>query len=141
LYPMLALVDAGLIPDKDVKIVWLGSHTKVAGAVKDGTVAAGGCYEDCRDAVWPTEPAKAAATRVLTYTREIPSEMIVVRRSMEPNAKQKLVKAVLSLNEAPGILAQISQGETTVTAVVPAVAADLNALTDTLRRVGVARAP
>ena len=29
-----ALLDAGLVPSRDVKIQWLGSHAKVAEAVK-----------------------------------------------------------------------------------------------------------
>jgi phosphate/phosphite/phosphonate ABC transporter binding protein len=135
LYAELALLDAGLVPGKDVTIKWLGDHSKVARAVKDGTVDAGGCYEDCRDAVWPDERAKGAATRVLSYTPEIPAEMILVKKALEPALKGKIATAVLAASKADGILAQISQGETSVTAFVASTPADLDAVAAALARV------
>ena len=135
LYPQLALLDAGLVPGKDVTIKWLGSHGKVAEAVKAGTVDAGGCYEDCRDSVYPTIRAKTIATRVLTYTADIPSEMILVKRSLDAATKKQLKDAILALSAAEGILAQISQGETSVTAVVPATDKDLDSVADVVARV------
>ena len=136
LYPQLALLDAGLVPGRDVRIRWLGSHAAVAEAVKAGTVAAGGCYEDCRDPVYATERAKARATRILSYTADIPGEMIVVKRSLDPGTKEKLAEAILALNEETGILTQISQGETTtVSAVVAATPADLDAVSAAIDRV------
>jgi phosphonate transport system substrate-binding protein len=135
LYPELALIQAGLDIKKDVTIVWLGSHEKVAAAVKAGEVDAGACYEDCRDSAWPDERAKAAATRVLAYTPPIPGEMLVVKRALDKPTKDALRKAVLALNDASGILAQISQGELTVTAFVPATEKDLEAVHDAIVRV------
>ena len=110
LYQLLSLMDAGLTPGKDVTLVWLGSHTAVATAVKEGKVDAGGCYEDCRDAVWPQERDKAAATRVLTYTNEIPAEMIVIKRSLDPELKKRIAAALVGIGDSQSMLAQISQG-------------------------------
>jgi phosphate/phosphite/phosphonate ABC transporter binding protein len=136
LYPQLALLDAGLVPGKDVKVKWLGSHAKVAEAVKAGTVAAGGCYEDCRDAVFKTDRAKADGTRILSYTADIPGEMIVVKRGLDAATKKMLREAILALNDETGILTQISQGETTtVSAVVAATETDLNAVATAIERV------
>jgi phosphonate transport system substrate-binding protein len=136
LYPQLALLDAGLLPGQDVTIRWLGSHGKVAEAVAAGTVDAGGCYEDCRDSAYLTERAKASATRILSYTVDIPSEMIVVKRGLDPPTKNRLREAILALNDERGILTQISQGETTtVSAVVAATPADLDAVTKAVERV------
>jgi phosphonate transport system substrate-binding protein len=119
LYQELALIDAGLIPEKDVQLVWLGSHSKVAEAVKAGVVDAGGCYEGCLDAVWTSDRAKAMGTRLLSYTTEIPAESILVKRSLDDGTKKAMQAALLAINHAPGILAQISEGEKTVTAIVP----------------------
>ncbi len=125
LYPQQALLKAGLIPGKNVTIKWLGSHSKVAAAVKDGIVDAGGCYEDCRDAVWSNQRGKAIATVVLDYTEEIPAEMIIVRRGLDAKTKADLRKALLGLNENTGIMTQISRGELPLTAVAEASDADL----------------
>jgi phosphate/phosphite/phosphonate ABC transporter binding protein len=135
LYPQLALIEAGLKPGVDVKIEWLGGHAKVAEAVKAGRVDAGGCFEDCRDAAWKSPRAKHAGTRVLTYTADIPAEMIVVKKSLDPATKKRLKIAVLGLNSAEGILQQISQGETTVTAVVEATDADVETVEETIEKV------
>jgi phosphate/phosphite/phosphonate ABC transporter binding protein len=118
LYQELALIDAHLTPGKDVSIVWLGSHSKVAEAVKAGAVDAGGCYEGCMDALWPSDRAKAMGTRLLGYTSEIPAESILVRRSLDAETKKAVQKALLAVNQSSGILAQISEGEKTVTAIV-----------------------
>lgn len=125
LYPQLALLDAGLIPGKDVTLRWLGNHTKVAEAVRDGAVDAGACYEGCLDPLWPTDGDKAAATRLLAYTPEIPSEAIVAKRSLDPKVKEAMRKALVAATREAGILGQISEGEKTITAVVPASDADL----------------
>ncbi|MBI5510529.1 MAG: phosphate/phosphite/phosphonate ABC transporter substrate-binding protein [Deltaproteobacteria bacterium] len=135
LYQLLALLDAGLDLKRDVKLVWLGSHSAVAAAVKDGTVDAGGCYEDCRDAVWGEERIKGAATRILAYTAEIPAEMIVVKKSLSPEVKKRLAAAILAIPEAQGILAQISQGEKSVTGFVKATDADLDAIQTAAARI------
>jgi len=137
LYPQEALLDAKLKPGQDVTIKWLGSHTKVAEAVKAGTVDAGGCYEDCRDAVWKTIRAKATATRILGYTDEIPAEMIVVRRSLSNKLKNAIRKALLSVNES--MLDQISQGELTVTGLYKASAKDLQPIKKVIAKVDRAR--
>lgn len=135
LYPQLLLIEAGLKPGRDVEIVWLGSHEKVAAAVKNGSVDAGGCFEDCRDAAWFDERAKATSTRILSYTSEIPAEMIVVRRGLEPAIKKKLIKAILSIGESASLLSEISQGEKSVTGVVAASETDLNAVREVAARV------
>jgi phosphonate transport system substrate-binding protein len=135
LYTKLALLQAGLNPDKDVQLVWLGSHEKVAAAVKAGEVEAGGCFEDCRDAAWATDREKATATRIIAYTAPIPGEMIVVRRDLDPKTKQAIRQALLSLNDAAGILAQISQGELPVTAFTAATEKDLVAVQDVVKKV------
>lgn len=135
LFPRLTLMEAGLDPSKDVTIQWLGTHPKVAEAVKAGTVAVGGCYEDCRDAVWHSQRAKARHTRVLAYTPQIPGEMIIVKRSLAPDLKAAMRKAVLAAGAQAGILSQISEGERAVTGFVASSEADLKAVDEVIKRV------
>ncbi len=135
LFPQLALIDAGINPRKDLEIVWLGSHTKVAEAVRDGKVDAGGCYEDCRDSIWSGTRDKAVHSRILSYTREIPSEMILVRKDLAPKVKAKFLKALLALNNQQSILAQISQGETPVSGFAKASDKDLDGVRDAIRAI------
>jgi phosphate/phosphite/phosphonate ABC transporter binding protein len=139
LYPQKALLDAGLRPGQDVNIAWLGSHTKVAEAVQQGTVQAGGCFEDCRDAVWTNPVKKALETRILTYTKEIPSEMLLVKRSLDPALKARMVQAILALQGQEGMLKQISAGELEVTGVYPATDADLAPIAQVIGEVQAAR--
>jgi len=115
LYPALALIQAGLDVKKDVTIVWLGSHEKVGAAVKAGEVDAGACFEDCRTAPGRTSAPRPWPRACSPYTPPIPGEMLVVKRALDKPTKEALRKAVLALNDASGILAQISQGELTVT--------------------------
>jgi phosphonate transport system substrate-binding protein len=141
LYQLLALIDAGLVPGKDVTVTYLGDHDAVARAVQSGKVDAGGCYEDCRDAVWGDEGKKNGATRVLGYTPPIPGDFIIVRKDLDITTKQQLQRGLLALNDQSSILAQISQGETAVTAITPASMADLAAIKEAVSRVHRATKP
>lgn len=125
LYPQKALLDAGLVPGKDIQVKWVGSHSEVGEAVKSGAADAGGCYEDCRDAAWPRPRAKALATHVVAYTPDIPAEMIIVKRSLDPAIKRALRQALLKVNEQEALLEQISQGEPRISAMAPANDKDL----------------
>jgi phosphate/phosphite/phosphonate ABC transporter binding protein len=136
LFQKLALITAGLDPMKDVTIVWLGSHEKVAIAVKNGEVDAGGCLEDCRDFAWPEPKAKAAATRIVGYTAPIPGEMVMVRKTLDPKTKTAIQKALVSLTDNAGLLSAISANELPVTAFVAAGARDLVAIEDAIKKVG-----
>ena len=61
-------MNAGLNPGKDVRLIWLDSHT-------------------------------AAATRILPYTNEIPAEMIVIKRSLDPEIKKRIAALERSVAE------------------------------------------
>lgn len=128
LYPLKALLDAGLVPGKDVKIQWLGSHAKVAQAVKDGKADAGGCFEDCRDLAWKRPRLKKRHTRVLGYTREIPAEMLIVRRDLDDKVKSALRKTLLKAAQERTLLNQISAAELPITGIVEASDKDLESV-------------
>jgi phosphate/phosphite/phosphonate ABC transporter binding protein len=119
IYPQKVLVDAGFRLDKNIEIVWVGSHTEVARAVKKGLVHAGACYEDCRDEVWPDLRTKMRSTRVLHYTDKIPPEMIMLRKDIPGPLKKRLHAALRALSSERSVLATMSQGESTITDVSP----------------------
>ena len=106
----------------------LGPIEKVGQPVRQLGADAGGCFEDCRDMAWSSVRGKAKNTRILTYTDEIPSELIIVRKNLDPELKKKLKKALLDANKAEGILMQISQGELTVSAILEADPQHLDAV-------------
>ncbi len=139
LYVLQALLEAGLKPDKDVRIVWTGSHAAVAEAVKSGKADAGGCFEDCRDLAWRDHREKVKKTRILAYTAEIPAEMILVRRTLKKEIRQVLRSAMLRANERTTLLRQISEGELSITALTQASESDLQPIAAVIERVSAAR--
>ena len=120
LYPQKALLDAGFRLGKNIRIKWVGSHLKVAEAVKAGKAHAGACYEDCRDLVWPDLHQKMRSTRVLRYTDKIPPEFLMLRKNLEAPLKTSLHQALLALESERGVLASMSEGESVITNVAPA---------------------
>ena len=135
LYPQLALIKAGLIPGKDIKILWTGSHPEVAKAVKEGKADAGGCYEDCREAVWKDTAARAEATNIIAYTEDIPAEAVLVKRSLAKKVKRNLRKAFMRINKEGGILNQISENEKQISAFVAAADKNIAGLSKVIREV------
>ena len=135
LYPQLALIKAGLIPGKDINILWTGSHTEVAKAVQAGKADAGGCYEDCREAVWKDSSARAEATNIIAYTEDIPAEAVLVKRSLTKKIKRNLRKAFMRINKEGGILNQISENEKQISAFVAAADKNIAGLSKVIREV------
>jgi len=135
LYPHKLLLDAGLRPLRDVHIKWMGSHEKVAIAVKRGWVHAGACFEDCRDLVWRDRSDKVRQTRVLDYTVSIPSEMIMMRRDLPEATRAALRKALLEARSRPELLMQISQSEPPITSLHTAKTADLDSIAAVVKQV------
>ena len=115
LYPQQLLLKQGLNLTRDIRIKWLGSHKRVAQAVKNRWVDAGMCFEDCRDLVWKSADDKTKYTRLLGFTEQIPSEMIMVRRDLSQAVKDRLLSLVVEAASRGDILAEISQGEPQIT--------------------------
>lgn len=115
LYPQQLLLEQGLNLTRDIRIKWLGSHKRVAQAVKNRWVDAGMCFEDCRDLVWKSAEDKTKHTRLLGFTEQIPSEMIMVRRNLPQALKDRLLNLVSEAALRGDILAEISQGEPQIT--------------------------
>jgi phosphonate transport system substrate-binding protein len=135
LYPQLALIKAGLIPGKDITILWTGSHTEVAKAVDAGKADAGGCYEDCREAVWKDNSTRSEVTKIIAYTEDIPAEAVLVKRSLAKKLKRNLRKTFIRMNKEGGILNQISENEKQISAFVAAADKNIAGLSKVIREV------
>lgn len=135
LYVLKALIDAGLKPGRDVKILWAGTHAAVAEAVRDDKADAGGCFEDCRDLAWSSRRDKVKQTRILAYTEEIPAEMILVRRSLKGAVRTALRDAMLGASESTTLLRQISEGELSITALTEASDHNLRPIVKVVKQV------
>ena len=115
LYPQQLLLEKGLNLTRDIRIKWLGSHKRVAQAVKNRWVDAGMCFEDCRDLVWKSADDKSKYTRLLGFTEQIPSEMVMVRRDLPQALKDRFLNLIVEAASRGDILAEISQGEPQIT--------------------------
>lgn len=116
-YPFAKLLRANLKPEKQVNILWAGSHQAVARAVAEGRAVAGACYQDCRDHVWKTRRKKRRATRIIARTSPIPNEMILARRDLSEESKKAIVKALLGVNARDIIMRHINSNEAPITGV------------------------
>jgi phosphonate transport system substrate-binding protein len=134
-YPVLKLYQSGLKLGTDYKGYFLNFHDAVASAVLDKKFDAGACFEDCRDTVMKDDAEKDAKTVVLAYTDEIPSEPIIVKKSLPPELKEKIRKAFLDLKAEKGLLKKISEGETEITGFEPVSEADYKGLDEALAQI------
>ncbi|MEL6544955.1 MAG: PhnD/SsuA/transferrin family substrate-binding protein, partial [Myxococcota bacterium] len=117
LYPVAALMKSGLVPEDDVRLIWVKTHRKVAEAVRDGKADAGACYDDCRDLVWKNNKERDAATAVIGKTEEIPNEMVFFRRDLPERKKERLRAALLSVSGQELVIRQLSRSEEPITGV------------------------
>ncbi len=107
-YPFARLLDAGLTPEEDINIMWLGTHGKVARAVRSGQAVAGGCFEGCQALAWRDSEQRDKETVVLARTEKIPAELILVRRDLPVRERAALRRALLVSSKAAAILGRIS---------------------------------
>jgi phosphonate transport system substrate-binding protein len=114
LFTLLALRDAGLSMS-DYKVTFAGSHEEVAKLVLSGKVPAGACFEDCRNLILPDIKEREAKTSILGYTRPIPGDPILVRKSLPEALKRKLRESILAAGKQPELLEAISKDETKIT--------------------------
>ena len=97
-YPRLALLAAGVDPDRDIKPRYLQGHDKVVYNVFLGKVDAGAVYDDARDKL--AGPEQRRSVVVLARTKAIPNEPIVVRKGLDPGLVRDLKAALLALDVA-----------------------------------------
>jgi phosphonate transport system substrate-binding protein len=95
--PMLTMRAAGIVPERDLKIVDAGSHDAVVAAVYNGDVDAGACYEDARTRIEKDHPDVMEKVIVLQITAPIPNDGVQFSPVVPKDMRDKIVKAILEL--------------------------------------------
>lgn len=134
-YPFAELQKAGLQPAADVTLLWVGSHSNVAEAVRTGRADAGACYEDCRKLAWHDVKKMEGATQVIGHTDKIPADVILLRRNLPVDHKERLTKAILGAEAKTYLLTQISSKGMAITGIKPVAAGTLDPVGDVLASV------
>jgi phosphonate transport system substrate-binding protein len=103
LIPKAMLADVGLVHDRDYQQNFVGAHDAVAINVANGNADAGGLSE----VIWSTlverkliDPTKV---KVLGYSKEFPQYPWTMRSDLNPDLKNKIRDAFLSLKD-PAVL-------------------------------------
>jgi phosphate/phosphite/phosphonate ABC transporter binding protein len=96
--PRSMLREAGLDPDRDVRVRLVGRHQLVVEAVLDGSLDVGATHADALHPPSLDRGPDYARLRVLAMSRAIPSAPLVVRASLPPRTRRALVGALLNAN-------------------------------------------
>lgn len=118
-YALEQLAQAGWQAGEDFSIEWLGSHARVAEAVRQGRFALGACFDDCRSLAWPDVASQNADTTIVAYTRPIPGDVIAIRRDLPPKIAQRLIQAVQALARYPQRVEALTRGPVPITGIKP----------------------
>jgi phosphonate transport system substrate-binding protein len=95
--PMLTMRAAGIVPERDLKIVDAGSHDAAVAAVYNGDVNAGACYVDARTRIEKEHPDVMEKVIVLQVSAPIPNDGVQFSPSVPKEMRDKIVKAILDL--------------------------------------------
>jgi phosphonate transport system substrate-binding protein len=95
--PMLTMKAAGIVPERDLKIVDAGSHDAVVAAVYNGDVDAGACYVDARTRIEKDKPDVMEKVVVLQESSEIPNDGVQFSPTVPKDLRDKIVKALLEM--------------------------------------------
>ena len=113
IYPMVLLIKAGLVQNRDPKTffreaLFAGAHDAALLALLNGTVDAAAVFDDAPQRLLP-EKARAAELLVVAESPRIPNDGVCVRQGLEPELLERLTQSLLSLNrpEHRGILRRL----------------------------------
>lgn len=100
LYPVSAMLTAGVDPRKDVRARTLSSASSIVMSVAHGQVDAGAVYLDAREnpEVTARFPEIIHDTRVIYETDVIPADPQIVRKDLNSHQVESLKKALLGLS-------------------------------------------
>jgi phosphonate transport system substrate-binding protein len=99
LMPYLAMKNAGVDPDKDLKFRYSGSHPATAKAVEAGAVDAGALDETVFKQVTGNKDVDPAKVRVFYTTPPFVDYVWVARKDVNPALAEKLAQAFLKLQQ------------------------------------------
>ena len=102
LYPKSLLVSKGF--DSKVffnRAVFVGSHNAVVLSILKGEVDGGASYDDARAAVAKNFPEVFKKVKIVSYTQNIPNDVVAVRKNLNPALKQKIKEGLKYLAKTP----------------------------------------
>ena len=99
--PKLMMLGAGIDPDKDLaRIVDTGGHDATVLAVYNGDCDAGATFQDARVLVAKEYPDVNDKVVVIAQSPPIPNDNISFRPDFPKDLREKIVTALLSLNDS-----------------------------------------
>lgn len=101
LYPRAMLMKQGIDPERDMRVVFAGSHDAAVLALYNGSVDAAACYVDVRQRMSERFPDIFDRTRVVAKTDPIPADSVSVVPDLPPEMEKKLVAALKKLARDP----------------------------------------
>ena len=103
LIPKAMLADAGLVHDRDYQQNFVGAHDAVAVNVVNGNADAGGLSEVIWDNLVERKLIDPTKVKVLGYSKEFPQYPWTMRSDLNPELKNKIRNAFLTLKD-PAVL-------------------------------------
>jgi len=102
LYPKSLLLSKGFDPKAFFsRSVFVGSHNAVVLSVLNGEVDGGATYDDARAAVAKSFPEIFKKLKVIAYTKNIPNDVVAVRKGLDPALKQSIKEGLKYLTQTP----------------------------------------
>ncbi|HIN88151.1 MAG TPA: phosphate/phosphite/phosphonate ABC transporter substrate-binding protein [Nitrospinaceae bacterium] len=131
LYPKSLLLSKGFDPKVFFKrAVFVGSHNAVVLSILKGEVDGGASYDDARATVSKNFPEVFEKVKIISYTQNIPNDVVAVRKNLNPTLKQ-------NIREGLKYLAKTPEGSKVLKKVYGISGlADLDAFFDPVREVG-----
>ncbi|MBI5508332.1 MAG: phosphate/phosphite/phosphonate ABC transporter substrate-binding protein [Deltaproteobacteria bacterium] len=127
LYPRILLKGAGIVPDRDLKATFVGSHKQVVQKVASGEVDAGACFAGAEEML--TDPSAVVA---IGRTEPVPGEPVVVRPGLGSELVKKLRSALMEMATVEAAAPFFRFAE--IDGFVPAVDADYDRVDELLRQ-------
>jgi phosphonate transport system substrate-binding protein len=102
IYPMVLLIKAGLVQNRDPKTffreaVFAGAHDAALLALLNGTVDAAAVFDDAPQRLLP-DKSRAAELVMVAESARIPNDGVCVRQGLEPELVERLTQALIGLN-------------------------------------------
>lgn len=102
IYPMVLLIKAGLVQNRDPKTffreaVFAGAHDAALLALLNGAVDAAAVFDDAPQRLLP-DRSRAAELLMVAESPRIPNDGVCVRQGLEPELVERLTQALLGLN-------------------------------------------
>ena len=102
LYPKSLLVSKGFDPKVFFnRAVFVGSHNAVVLSILKGEVDGGASYDDARAAVAKNFPEVFKKVKIVSYTQNIPNDVVAVRKNLNPALKQRIKEGLKYLAKTP----------------------------------------